>query len=150
MNYPEPFTTHNCKPNFETMRCKPKIEKETKRKEFSISSEACGESFTRPKLSILKATHEKFEELIKKFEADVGNKEALEAFFAGNDDAGEEGDEKQEKSKFLKSPEEMEKELKEKDLKSRLRVYQKMVEARDKVANLCAQHEDRWNQLIVS
>lgn len=67
------------------------------------------------------------------------------------DDEGEsQGDEKKVKSKLLKSPEEMELELKEKDLKSRQRVYEKLVAANEKVIALLAQHDERWEQLIVS
>lgn len=67
------------------------------------------------------------------------------------DDEGEsQGDEKKVKSKLLKSPEEMELELKEKDLKSRQRVYEKLVAANEKVIALLAQHDKRWEQLIVS
>ena len=137
-NYPEQ--------QFPPHYCKPEIEKEVKRKKFNISSEACRESFSWPKWRILQATHEKYEELIKKFEADVRNKEALNEFPAQDD----KGDEKQVKSKLLKSPEEMEFELKEKDLKSRQRVYEKMVAGNEKVVALTAQYEERWEQLIVS
>lgn len=67
------------------------------------------------------------------------------------DDEGEsQGDEKKVKSKLLKSPEEMELEIKEKDLKSRQRVYEKLVAANEKVIALLAQHDERWEQLIVS
>lgn len=137
-NYPESIKKHKC-----SEKIKPKI----KRKQFNVQSEASSGSFEWPKWRILEATLEKYNDLIKKFEDNQGNKEALKAL---ENEGGSEEKEEEQKSKLLKSPEEIAKEKKKKDLKSRLTIYKKMLAAREKVSGLIKQHEQRWEQLIVS
>lgn len=72
--------------------------KEVKRKQFNIKNEAKDiETFSMPKYNILLASREKYDEMLKKFEIDVGNKEAIEAFDMTNE--GE--DEKEEDEGFI-------------------------------------------------